>query len=381
MKLRLVALSVVFSLGALAAEAAGPRPAPCVPRLHALLEAQMTQLRIPGLIVLVDEPGFCHFSAALGEEDVVAHRRMRIEDKMRIGSVTKTFTGTVVLQLVDEHLIGLDDAIGSYLPSVPNGNGISIRQLLQMRSGLYNYTDDPGFNATLHDHPAKAWTPDEVLAVSYAHPPNFAPGAQYEYSNTNSVLLGLLVEHVTQHSFETELERRILEPLRLRDTSFPLTAAIPFPHSHGYEYGSTIGTLFPDPCDGATVGPHDSTDMNPSWGWSAGQMISTLRDLKVWAKALAVGTLLTPETQAQRLAFLPVAPGAPIGYGLHVNNVGGLIGHNGSLPGFQSFMGYIPERGATLIVLANTDPDGTCGLPADDLAISIAKELGYISVP
>jgi D-alanyl-D-alanine carboxypeptidase len=110
-------------------------------------------------------------------------------------------------------------------------------------------------------------------------------------------------------------------------------------------------------------------------------MISTLRDLKVWAKALAVGTLLTPETQAQRLAFLPVAPGAPIGYGLHVNNVGGLIGHNGSLPGFQSFMGYIPERGATLIVLANTDPDGTCGLPADDLAISIAKELGYISVP
>lgn len=192
------------------------------------------------------------------------------------------------------------------------------------------------------------------------------------------MLLGLLVEHVTQHPFETELESRIFGPLRMKDTSLPKTAAFPSPHSHGYEYGSTVGTLLPEPCDAATVGLHDITEINPSWGWSAGAAISTLRDLRVWAKALVAGTLLKPATQAERLEFLPVAPGSPIGYGLHVNNVAGLIGHNGSLPGFQSFMCHNPASGATIIVLVNVDPDAGCGLPADDVAISIAKELGFI---
>lgn len=357
---------------------AAPSPqAGCVPRVRALVEAKMKQLGIPGLIVAVDAPGGCHFSAALGESDVVSHRRMHADDKMRIGSVTKTFTGTIVLQLVDEQRIGLDDAIGSYIPSVPNGGAISIRQLLQMRSGLYNYTDDPGFNATMEANPGKAWTPDELLAVAYAHPPEGAPGEHFHYSNTNSVLLGLLVEHVTQQPFESEIERRIFAPLRLKDTSFPTTAAFPSPHSRGYSYGSTVGTFFPEPCDAATVGIHDSIELDPSWGWSAGAAISTLRDMKVWAKALVEGTLLKPATHAAQLESLPVAAGSNTSYGLHVFNISGFIGHNGSLPGFQSFVGYNPASGATIIVLANVDPDGSCGLPADDIAASIARELGF----
>jgi D-alanyl-D-alanine carboxypeptidase len=368
-------VSLLFGC-ALPASAAPRRHTGCVPRLYALLEEKMDQLGIPGLIVAVDAPGGCHFSAALGEENVAARRRMRLDDKMRIGSVTKTFTGTLVLQLVDEHLIGLDDAIGTYIPSVPNGDAITVRQLLQMRSGLYNYTDDPAFNATQQADPGKVWTTDELLAVAYGHGPTSAPGAEFHYSNTNSVLLGLLVEHVTGHPFERELERRILRPLRLRHTSFPTTPAFPYPHARGYGYATTTGTLRPDPCDAATVGLHDAIELDPSWAFSAGAMISTVRDLRVWSKALVDGTLLKPATHTAQLETLPTSEGSATSYGLHVFNISGFIGHNGSLPGFQSFMGHNPASGATIIVLVNVDPDAGCGEPADDIAATIAQALG-----
>lgn len=307
-------------------------------------------------------------------------RPMRRDDHMRIGSITKTFTGTAVLQLVDEGKVKLDNPISDYLPGVPNGAAITVRQLMQMRSGRYNYSDDAAFNESLDKNPQRVWTVPELLAVAFAKPPYFAPGKDFHYSNTNTILEGRLVEVVTGKSLGPELERRIFKPLRMTGTSLPVldNAAIAPPHPRGYMFGTNVGSN-PPACDAATAGRHDVTQASPSWTWAAGGAISTLADLKIWARALAKGTLLSPATQAQRLQALPMAPPAPFAYGLNVANLGGIIGHDGALPGFQSFVGYVPARDATIVVLANLYPDNTCKGPADEIVKLVARKLQLMS--
>ena len=158
----------------------------------------------------------------------------------RIGSITKTFTGTVILQLVDEGKLRLDDPIAKYQPEVPNGANITIRQLLQMTSGLFNYTDDPAWNQALDANRQRVWSPQELVAIALAHPPYFAPGTDFHYSNTNTVLLGLIIEQITGNNVADEFARRIFTPLGMRETVMPppTMAAIPDPHPRGYLYGT-----------------------------------------------------------------------------------------------------------------------------------------------
>ena len=336
----------------------------------------MAELGVPGAIVLVDMPGSCRWVARIGRSDVTKRVPILRSDSMRVGSVTKTFTGTAVLQLVDEGAIGLDDPISQYLSGVPNGESITIRQLLQMTSGLYNYSEDVQFNAALDADPHRIWSLAELLDIAYSHPPYFPPGSGFHYSNTNSLLLGLLVEKVTGIPLGQELYRRIFKPLGMNHTYLPDLddSSIPLPHPRGYMYGTNVGTL-PPQCDAEAVGRHDVTDASPSWGWAAGSAISTLHDLTIWARALALGTLLTPETQAERLQWVQTGPPPAPLYGLHITNFNGIIGHDGALPGFQSFVGYVPDKDATIIVLANLYPDLNCGGPADQIAKIIAGEL------
>lgn len=341
----------------------------------------MAQLGVPGLVVQVEAPGLCHWIATLGTGDVAKRRPMYLNGHVRIGSITKTFTGTVVLQLVDEGRIGLDDPISLHLSGVPNGNAITIRQLLYMSSGLYNYSEDLAFNQSLDADPQRVWTPKELLVIGFSQPPYFPPGAGFHYSNTNSTLLGRLVETVTGNPLGQEFQRRIFRPLRMGESSLPDLddTAIPGPHPRGYMFGTNVGSLPPD-CDAVSVGRHDVTNVSPSWTWAAGGAISTLRDLRIWSRALALGTLLTPATQAQRLQWIPTSssPGAPR-YGLHITNFAGIIGHDGALPGFQSFMGYVPARDVTIVVLANVYPDLDCGGPADEIVKLIAGKLKLFS--
>jgi len=355
------------------------RTAPeCAGELRALVKATMAERRVPGAIVLVDVPGVCEWTAALGVESVITRHAMRPRAHMRIGSITKTFTGTVVLQLVDEGRVKLDDAISRYLAGVPDGDSITIRQLLAMTSGLYNYSDDLAFNESLDSDPHRVWAPDELLAIAFSQPPYFAPGRDFHYSNTNTILLGLLIEKITGHSLTQELEARIFVPLGLRDTSLPPSAAMPLPYSRGYMFGTNFGAAG-STCDADPVGRHDVTAASPSWTWSAGGAISTMADLRIWARALATGALLSPATQAERVAFAPTGPpGAPL-YGLHIASFSGVIGHTGALPGFQSFLGYIPARSATVIVLANLFVDAECGSPADTIAKRIIEALKLTS--
>jgi D-alanyl-D-alanine carboxypeptidase len=363
-------------VGAASVHTATPSP-DCAERLKPLVTAKMSELGVPGLIVSIDAPTLCRWTEALGIRNATTHRPMQGNEHMRIGSITKTFTGTVVLQLVDEGLLELDDPIARYLTGVPNGDNITIRQLLNMTSGLYNYSEDLAFNASLDTDPQRVWTPEELLAIGLAQPPYFPPGTDFHYSNTNSVLLGRLIEALTGHPLDQEFEHRIFTPLNLHDTSLPATAALPRPHPRGYMFGTNVGTV-PPACDAATVGRHDVTEASPSWTWSAGGAVSTLQDLTVWARALATGALLSPATQAERLQGVPVGPPPAPEYGLHITNFFGLIGHDGNLPGFSSFIAHDPARDITIVVLANVYTDAHCGGPTDSIVMLLIQELGLL---
>ncbi|MFE7418260.1 serine hydrolase domain-containing protein [Rhodococcus sp. NPDC057529] len=319
--------------------------APVLPdaQLTETIPTAMENASVPGAIVGVWQDGAAPYVQAFGVRDTVTGDPMAPDLFMRVGSLTKTFTTTAVLQLVDEGKVGLDDPIGRYVPDVPGGEAITLRQLAAMRSGLFDYGEV--VIPALPSQPQRQWTPQELLAISFSRPPLFAPGTAFDYSNTNTLLLGLVVEKVSGLPLHTYVAERITEPENLDGTSVPTTAALPSPHAQGYSATS----------DGATV---DATDWNPSWGFGAGNMISTLDDLGVWVRDLAEGTMLSPATQHEREQFQP-APSEGTGslYGLGVEYQNGWIGHNGNIAGFQSYAYYLPPEGKTVVVLVNSNVD------------------------
>ncbi|MFE7191733.1 serine hydrolase domain-containing protein [Kitasatospora sp. NPDC057541] len=311
-------------------------------RLDETIQQVMREAGIPGVQVDLRIPGQGDYLRAFGVADKETGAPMTDRLNMRIGSETKTFTATAVLQLVDEGPVGLDDPIAKYVDGVPSGEDIRVRDLLDMRSGLFPYSSDEDFINAFLANPNRVFTPEELLAYGYKHENEFAPGAQFQYSNSNYILLGLLVERVSGRSLEAFVHDRITEPSGLRRTLFPRGTELPEPYAHGYTDQTPSGAVA------------DSTHWDPSWAWSAGALVSDLHDLSHWAKDVATGTLLSPGTQAQRLAVLPTGvPGA--GYGLGIFDINGWIGHNGSLPGYESLTIYLPEECATLVVLLNTD--------------------------
>ncbi|MET9854780.1 serine hydrolase domain-containing protein [Streptomyces sp. NPDC006450] len=309
-------------------------------RLDTAVRQVMEEAQVPGVTVGLWAPGKGSYVRSFGVADKATGAPMTPDLGVRIGSETKTFTVTALLQLVDQGKLALDDTIGKYIPGVPNGDRITLRELAGMRSGLFNYSEDPGFDAKI----TSTFTPQQLLDISFKHPVNFAPGAKFEYSNTNLILLGLLVEKITGRPIQEVIGQDVVRPAGLSSrTLFPTGTEFPEPHAHGYTTDLPGGELV------------DATDLNPSWAWAAGAMVSELQDLRSWAKTLATGTLLTPATQAERLKTQPIGiiPGA--GYGLGIFDVQGWIGHNGSLPGYETLTVYLPEEQATMVILLNTD--------------------------
>ncbi|MYW00256.1 serine hydrolase domain-containing protein [Streptomyces sp. SID3343] len=312
-------------------------------RLDETIERTRREAGVPGVTVGLWLPGRGTYVRSSGVADTATGAPMKPDLDMRIGSETKTFTVTAVLELVDDGLLGLDDPISAYIDGVPDGDRITIRQLAEMRSGLFSYTADPGFVDTLQADPTRSFTPQELLAYAFRHRNEFPPAAQFQYSNTNTVLLGLVVEKLGGMPLAEFVHRRVTGPAHLHNTLFPQGAEFPSPHAHGYTNQTPTGAVA------------DATDWNPSWGWAAGAMISDLHDLRRWAKVVATGALLSPATQAQRENFVPMPGYDGAGYGLGLFRTHGWVGHNGSLPGYESVTMYLPESDATMVILLNTD--------------------------
>ena len=247
----------------------------------------MTDKSIPGAIVGVWGPDG-DYVRPFGVADKTTQAPMQTDSYMRIGSLTKTFTITALLQLVDQGKLRLDDPIAKYVAGVPSGDVITLRLLAQMQSGLVTYDGVPEFEAAFTADPQRTFTPTQLLSYALDKPLQFPPGTKYDYCNTNTVLLGLVVEKLSGQSLADYVSEHILVPLKLTHTSTPTTSAFPDPHPQGY----TV-------IDGTE---RVTTDWNPSWAWSNGNMISTLDDMRIWARTLSSGELLSEEMRYERFS-------------------------------------------------------------------------------
>ena len=348
-------------------------------------------LGVPGLLVGLWVPGVGEWTQTYGVSDLVSKQAMQFDQHVRIGSITKTFTVTLILQLHDDGMLNIDDPISLYFDTdpasgkivvaqtIPNADRITLRHLANLTSGLASYTFDPDFQNQLFSNPQQEWEPLEVVNIGIANtiagcphtPPKiapacFEPGENWFYSNTNTVMLSLVVEQVTGKSYGTVLRERILEPLGLQDTVKPSDNTLPEPFAQGYSFqGRDDGML------------QNTTDWNPSWGWGVGDLISDFDDLHTWGRALGRGDLLQPATQALRMEQVTVGPNRPgeRAYAVGMGYTRGWWGHGGELPGYNSMTYYRPDADAVLVVIANSDELENGAHPAylvGDVIIDIA---------
>lgn len=341
-----IGLGLSMSLGACLAALDPIPPLPERKRtaLQTTLTNVFTRIGAPGMVVGLWIPDEGSFVTTVGTTDIATGRPLIGIEHFRIGSITKTFTVTAILQLADEGRLSLDDPVGQYLSFVPDGDRITLRMLSNMTSGLTSYSADDDWVKEMLTYPDRAYTPGELVEVALRHPADAPPGEKWAYINTNTVLLGLVVERVTGRPVQEFFQRRIFQPLGLTHTFWPTNAFLPDPYAHGV----TRQTL-----DNSKV---DATHWNPSWAYAAGQLVSNLDDLRVWAKACAKGTLVSPRMQRERLQWSKLPPNTDTRkYGLGIGSNAGWLGHTGELPGYNVSAFYLPAKDATLVVLINSD--------------------------
>lgn len=308
--------------------------------LQAELATQMAEFDVPGAVVEVCVPGKEPFVITDGVSDLASGQEMTADLVWPLRSVTKSFTVTLLLQLVDEGKLSLDDTIGKWVSGVPNGDQITVRQLANMTSGVPEYTTQAWLDAYLADENRNFTTP-ELISYAVAEPAQFPPGAQAVYVNTSTLLIGQAVAGAAGAEFPDVLQQRILTPLGLTDTEYPLTAdAWSGPHPTGYQ---------PDADGQLEAQGNNFTVFGP-----AGQMTSTLPDLCTWGTALGQGELLTPATQQARLVGQPLAKGPDYDiYALGIGQVDGWWGHTGEGFGHTLLVMNNPETDVTVVVVMN----------------------------
>jgi D-alanyl-D-alanine carboxypeptidase len=293
-----------------------------------------------------------------------------LADHTRIGSVTKTFTGTVVLQLVDEGKLKLYESIEKWFPTAPEASKITIRELGNMSSGIDTYTADEGVTKRYFEHPQTVWKADELIAAGLAQPRKFAPGEGFFYSDTNTLMLTQIAEAVTGKTIATLLRERIFKPLALKGTSFPLTTKLATPFWNGYTDQNVEGTKV-----------RDSTHWSPTFAGGAGEVISTLPDLHRWALALGTGSLISKGAQQQRLRANPASAAEGRAYLFCLGRDHGWLTHTGDIPGYNTTIAYLPQKKAVIVVMANTDIEAEEALPTPKLFTALAEVISPRNVP
>jgi D-alanyl-D-alanine carboxypeptidase len=329
--------------------------------VRAVLQRLTTVDGAPGALVEISD-AWGRTVLTSGVADVATGAPVAADSRFRIGSMTKMFVATVVLQLVAEHKVDLDAPIEQYLPGVVRGSGndgrdITVRELLQHTSGLPDYVDYISEQSIMAD-PLTDYSPQDLLNLALAHPPLFAPGTGWSYSNTDYVLAGLLIQAVTGHSYGEEIEQRIIEPLGLRDTSVPVDeSSIPGTHPEGYATLTGSGAL------------DDVTAFNPSVAYASGAMISSGADMDRFLGALLRGRLLPPAELRAMETTTPDGDPTGSGYGLGLQSTplpcgGEYWGHDGGIFGFETLSGATRD-GRQVTVMVNLNPGGTAAQDAD----------------
>jgi D-alanyl-D-alanine carboxypeptidase len=321
---------------------------------------------VPGVLVGVLDGNGHSYLHGFGYEDLKTKAPMRLNDHFRIGSNTKVFVVTVLLQLVDEGKLSLDDPLSKFNIGVkiPNGDHITVRQACEMRSGLFEAYDVPQLGSGTTVTPDSKWDPHTLIKWAVEHKPNFAPGKAYNYSNTNYLILGLIVEAVTHDTIEHQIEKRIIIPYDLTNTSFPTTMAMPSPWAHGYALG-------------ANKNWQDVSNTIPvSLMWAAGAMISDMFDMNRWVKLYVTGKTNSAKTQRERMNCIWTGEGN-LSFGLGLGCSAGWFGYTGGLPGYNTATYYFPKTGVTVTAWVDLQSD----TPFPGVANAIFRDVARLMTP
>lgn len=319
---------------------------PLIDRMKAVTDSIIQNTQVPGIVALVvDHKRDIDWLYAAGYSDIPNKRPMDGSNIFRIASNTKTLTGTVLLQLVDEGKLSLSDKLSKFYPHFPKAESITIEMLCNMSSGISNYSDNPTWQEAIFSNPTKVWTPAESVDIGFSEEFYFNPGSGWHYSNTNTIILGMIIEKITGKTLEAEVQNRIVKPLKLSNTGF-LTSGPDLPGKHGRGYYA-----------GEYEEDGDYTEsLDISWAWAAGSAYSTPRELQKYAEALVKGSLLSKALHQRRLnEIITLSPDS--GYGLCLLKRGSFYGHNGAVPGFTSSMYHSNEKNCTVIIYFNCQLD------------------------
>lgn len=331
----------------------------------------LVDIGFPAALGSVTHPDGTHDDFVAGVGDIESGAEVPVDGEVRIGSNSKTFTSVVVLQLAQEGVVALDSPIETYLPGIVRGEGIdastiTVRQLLQHTSGLPDYT--AGLAADIEKIQHAYYSPRDLVDLALAQPAHFAPGARWEYSNTNYILLGLLVERMTQRPIFEAVTSRIIERLGLEHTYFPTVGEMEIRgiHPSGYHIDSAGKQI-------------DVTALDPSWGWAAGQIVASPSDLNEFTRAVLDGRLLGDAMMAEMQTTVPsdesLWPGARYGLGLerYPLSCGGAIwGHGGDIQGFETRNG-VAEDGTAFGVAVTSLPWGFIDVDDDEKLMEAYK--------
>jgi D-alanyl-D-alanine carboxypeptidase len=345
---------------------AAPTPSVAKKRLQAAFESLHDAGKFPGGtagFVLADGTSF---AIATGVSDPTAPTPMTISDRMLMGSVGKTYVAAVALQLVQERRLALTDKLGKWLGSadwfarLPNGRDITVRMLLNHTSGLAGYESSEKFTADVSRQPDKTWRPEELIAYILDSKPPFAAGSGWQFSDTNYIVLGMIIERVTGSTYYAELGRRLLVPFKLKDTVPSDSRTIP---------GLVPGFAGPDsPFGGTDRTIRDGRfAINPQFEWTGGGLASTSLDLARWGKVLYEGRAFNKLMLGEMVQGVAAKLGPGIRYGLGVmirpTPLGISYGHSGSFPGYLTEMAYFPDLRVAIAVQVNSSAPGATGKP------------------
>jgi len=331
-------------------------------QLQAVLEAAVEnpETSFPGAILYVSSPDLGTWIGTAGLGEVETQTPMRADDRFRAGSIAKTFVSVVTLQLVEEGLFSLDDALPAVLPAsiaakFPDSDKITVRMLLNHSSGIAEWIS-PAMEEEIASDPTKVWDVNEFLDLAAEQPVYFAPGAGYHYSNANYNLLGLVIEGATGRSWRDEVTERVIEPLHLENTLLPEPGDVSIPGNHARGYAATSGGVL------------DITAVDPSMAGAAGggALVTTVSDLARFLDAVLSGELFqNAGTLDDMLVFIDAPDqGGQVGYGLGMQRYvlpGGteVIGSLGMTAGYVAFTGYLPAQDITIAAAMNSMGDPT----------------------
>lgn len=320
--------------------------------IQQILDKAAYTYKIPGSIIAIRDDLGKTWTTTNGYADVAMRTPIRPNMYFRMGSNTKTFVATLILQLVDAGKLSLDDTANKYLSAemqayMPayDGNRITIRHLLSHTSGIANFTIDGAWGNAFIAEPYKQYFPQELLLIGNSHASDATAPAfgSFYYSNTNYILLGMIIRKVSGMVYEDAVVNGIAVPQGLSSTLVPLLgdATIPVPFSRGYWEDGETGTL------------HDVTVRDSSTVWASGNMITSIADLAKWGELLGKGTLLSSGLQAQRLQYVPMSDHLSYGLGIVKDTGANLIGHQGGMIGYTSQVYHVPDKGYTLAFFYN----------------------------